>query len=114
MCLAGAVFDSIKYTDAFEGLAAGARHPLLMARCLPALPKVMIEEDSDFEDDFKGKVLPFREPDGEDDAETDENDNEPQDRSLPRPIDLLVPAGKASVVLTGPNTGMQTKLSSFK
>lgn len=79
-----------------------------MARCLPPLPKLTEEDESDFESDFKGKVVPFQQPETEDLDDAAEAENvaeEPEDSDLPEPIDLLVPPGKASVVLTGPNTG---------
>ena len=85
---------------------AGARHPLLLARCLPVLPKLVEGDDAAFENSFLGKAValtPAPAPVLED-SESDE-EYPPTTRELPQPVDLTVPPQKTSVVLTGPNTG---------
>ena len=86
---------------------AGARHPLLMARSLPPLPALTEQDDSEFDSEFQGQVAPLS-LNGLESDDTDSRNEEqdtPKSRELPQPIDLLVPPGKTSVVLTGPNTG---------
>ena len=89
---------------------SGARHPLLMARCLPPLPTLNIEDDAEFDSEYRGKVVPFQQPEDHDSTEMSDSDDEDssaqRSQSLPRAIDLQVPVGKASVVITGPNTGV--------
>lgn len=90
-------------------MLVGARHPLLLARSLPPLPKLIEQDDSEFESDFMGKVVPFSQTKLASIADSSGEDSNTEDQhvtqSLPQPIQLLVPPGKASVVLTGPNTG---------
>ena len=90
----------------------GARHPLLLARSLPPLPAVVDHDDRAFENSFMGRVAPLEESEfggggggsgGGPDAEADEASV--QKAQLPQPVDLTIPPGKASVILTGPNTG---------
>ena len=89
----------------------GARHPLLLARSLPPLPAVVGHDDRAFENSFMGRVAPLEESDfGGGDGSGGGPDAEPDESSmrraqLPQPVDLTIPLGKASVILTGPNTG---------
>ena len=91
----------------------GARHPLLLARSLPPLPAVMEHDDRAFDNSFMGRVAPLEESDfsgggdgggGGPAAEADESSSM-RKAQLPQPVDLTIPQGKASVILTGPNTG---------
>ena len=72
-----------------------ARHPLLLGPCLDPLPRAPSTGDQE-------ESVGIGQP-----VETAKPDTRPKgrQRKLPVPLDLLVPAGKTVVVVTGPNTG---------
>ncbi len=84
-----------------------------MARSLPSLPALTEQDESEFDSEFQEKATPLSQnglPSNGAHLARDQQDSRPK-KELPRPIDLLVPPGKTSVVLTGPNTGESLALS---
>lgn len=88
----------------------GARHPLLMQRALPPLPDLLEFDEGEFENSFTGGVAALQlggldEMDAPQSFEEDSDDQTALDAKLPQPVDLTVPPGNTSVIVTGPNTG---------
>ena len=85
-----------------------ARHPLLLARSLPALPAVPEYDDSEFENNYMGRIKTVA--DYEDSAVTGRDstggEGDAPRGKAPRSVDLTVQPGKTGVILTGPNTGI--------
>lgn len=79
----------------------GARHPLLLQPALPPLPETPEYDDSEFATSFTGQIAS---PLGLATAEPVDV-APPARRDPPQPVDLCVPPGKTSVIVTGPNTG---------
>ncbi|KXZ48804.1 hypothetical protein GPECTOR_25g388 [Gonium pectorale] len=99
----------------------GALHPVLMQRGLPPLPQPPSVDDNRFDRDFQAapawEVRRVLQPEGPASglAAGAAGSGDPASGAasspaglLPRPLDLRVPAGKAVVAITGPNTGGKT------